>query len=118
MKFFLNVPVDFRKSVIVRREQAVVVAEPEIQIQVQLKDGNLAEGPNPSEIIFSLNIEELENIFTVEEGNYFDNLRADFDQKWNTIPLGEDIMSHLINLCKKKHRLPARFFQFINNRMK
>ena len=110
-------PFDFRKSVIVRRDEAVAVAEPEIQIQVQLKDGNQAEGPNPFEIILSLNIEELENIFTVEEGNYFVKLRAGFDQKWNTIPIGEEMMSHFINFCKKNHQLPARFFQFMNNRI-
>ena len=91
-------------------------AEPEIQIELQLKN----EGQDrcqDSDFVVSLNIGEIENIYSVEEGLYFDNVRAVFDQKWNTIPFGEEMMSHFIGFCKQRHQLPARFFQLINNQL-
>ena len=70
-----------------------------------------------SDLVVSLNIGEIENIYSVEEGLYFDNVRAVFDQKWNTIPFGEEMMSHFIGFCQQRHQLPARFFQLINNQL-
>ena len=105
-----------RKSVIVRRDQAVR----ELQIELQVKNETQVEDQNKyraSEFVVSLNIHEIENLFTVEEGIYFDNVRAVFDQKWNTITFGEEMMSHYIGFCKQRHQLPTRFFQLINNQL-
>ena len=70
-----------------------------------------------SDLVVSLNIGEIDNIYSVEEGLYFENVRAVFDQKWNTIPFGEEMMSHFIGFCKQRHKLPARFFKLINNQL-
>lgn len=106
----------FRKSVIVKRKEV----EPQIQIELQLKKESQAEGQNrcqTNEFVVSLNIGDIENIFTMEEGIYFDNVRAVFEQKWNAIPFGEEMMNHFIGFCRQRHNLPARFFQLINNQL-
>ena len=54
-------------------------AEPELQIELQLKN----EGQDKfqdSDFVFSLNIGEIENIYSVEEGLYYENVQAAFDQ--------------------------------------
>ena len=98
----------FRKSVIVKRDES----EPQIQIELQLKKESRAEGPNrcqTNEFVFSLNIEEIENIFTIEEEIYFKNLHTTFDQKWNAVPFGEEMMNHFIGFCRQRQNLPSRF---------
>ena len=111
-----NISVYSRKSVIVKRK----VVEPQIQIELQLKKESQAEGQNScqtNEFVVSLNIGDIENIFTMEEGIYFENVRAVFEQKWNAIPFGEEMMNHFIGFCKQRHNLPARFFQLVNNQL-
>ena len=68
--------------------------------------------------MISLNIEEIENIYTMEEATYFDKVQAVFKDKWNAIPLGEEMMWHYIEFCKTRHFLPPRFFQLINGQLK
>jgi len=106
----------FRKSVIVKRTEV----EPQIQIELQLKKEPQTEGQNrcqANEFVVSLNIGDIENIFTMEEGIYFENVRGIFEQKWNAIPFGEEMMNHYIGFCKQRHNLPPRFFQLINNQL-
>ena len=65
----------FRKSVIVKKEED----NPEIKIEVQLKNEKHVENRNKSpatEFVVSLNITEIENIFTREEAKYLDNLQT------------------------------------------
>ena len=71
-----------------------------------------------TEFVVSLDIKEIENIFTIEEGKYFDNVRAVFNQNWNMIPFGEEMLTLYINFCKQRHQLPVRFFQLLENQLK
>lgn len=106
----------FRKSVIVKRKDV----EPQIQIELHLKKEPLKEEPyrnQTNDFVVSLNIGDIENLFTIEEGMYFENVRAIFEQKWNAIPFGEEMMNHLIGFCRQRHNLPLRFFQLINNQL-
>ena len=94
--------------------------EPQIQIELQLKKESQGEGQKrcqTNEFVVSLNIGDIENIFTMEEGIYFENVRAVFEQKWNAIPFGEEMMNHFIGFCKQRHNLPTRFFQLVNNQL-
>ena len=110
-------PSDFRKSVIVKREEA----ESEIKLEVQLKKESNVESRihcKAADFVVSLDIKEIENMYTVEEGKYFENLRTSFYQKWNMIPLGEEMMSLIIKFCRQRYQLPSRFFQLFENQFK
>ena len=111
----INVSI-FRKSVIVQRLEA----KSQIEIEVQLKKEKVEEDVEDecNELVISLNIEEIENIYTIEEATYFDKVQAVFKEKWNAIPLGEEMMLHYIEFCKTRHFLPPRFFQLINGQLK
>ena len=96
-------------------------AKPQIDIEVQLKKEKVKEDDfrsKANELIISVNIEEIENIYTMEEATYFDKVQAVFNEKWNAIPFGEEMMRHYIEFCKTKHVLPPRFFQLINGQLK
>ena len=93
----------------------------EVKIEVQMKTEKNVESRNKSpatEFVVSLNITEIENILTIEEAKYFDNLQTVFDQRWNMIPLGEEMMSLIIKFCKQRHQLPVQFFQLFENQNK
>ena len=62
-------PAPVRKSVIVRREEA----RTELEIQTD-------------QMMISLNVEELENLFTQEEENFFHHSLAHFASCWRAIP--------------------------------
>ena len=98
-----------------------VESKPQIDIEVQLKKEKVKEDDfrsKANELVISLNIEEIENIYTMEEATYFDKVQAVFKDKWNAIPLGEEMMWHYIEFCKTRHFLPPRFFQLINGQLK
>ena len=90
-----------RRSVIVRRDK---VEQPQILLQLHLDtEGGVQLGQVPlHEQILSINIQEIENLYFLEEEKYFDNLQNIFDQRWNMIPVGERIMTQYIGFCEDK----------------
>ena len=77
------------------------------QIQIEFLEENES---NVQELVISLGIKELENIYTFEEGKYLDNLLILFNEKWRAIPFGEEMMWIFMDFCQKKDVLPLNFF--------
>ena len=99
--------VNFRKSVIVKRQPQ---ENPQVELELHLKNTN-----NTNDFVLSMNIKQLENMLTMEEGIYFENVIGQFQQKWNSVPFGEEMMGHFIRFCIKKQTLPPIFFKLIKN---
>ena len=98
---------------IVKRDET----KPRIQIDVKCREDN-QEDEQEKEILISLNIDEIENIFTMEEEKYFENSLAVFNEKWRAIPFGEEMMSHFMKFCETRHTLSTKFFMLINNQLR
>ena len=102
---------------IVKRVESKPQLEIEFQLQKQKVEENKCIG-QMNEFIVSLNIEEIENMYTMEEATYFDKVLGVFDKKWNAIPFGEEMMWHFMKFCKTRHDLPPIFFQLIDSQLK
>ena len=98
---------------IVKRDET----KPIIQIDVKCREDN-QEDEQEKEILISLNIDEIENIFTMEEEKYFENSLAVFNEKWRAIPFGEEMMSHFMKFCETRHTLSPKFFLLINSQLR
>jgi len=96
-----------RKSVIVKRQRQ---ENPQVELELHLKNTN-----NTNDFVLSMNIKQLENMLTMEEGIYFENVIGQFQQKWNSVPFGEEMMGHFIRFCIKRQTLPPIFFKLIKN---
>ena len=97
------------------------LTKPRIQIDVKCKEENQdVDGYQEQEkdILISLNIDEIENIFTIEEEKYFENSLAVFNENWRAIPFGEEIMSHYMKFCDTRHTLSPKFFLLINSQLR
>ena len=100
---------------IVKRYQT----KPRIQLDVKYENQKDEKDlKQEKEILISLNIDEIENMFTIEEEKYFENSLADFTEKWRAIPFGEEMMSHFMKFCETRHTLSTKFFMLINNQLR
>ena len=99
---------------IVKRYQT----KPRIHLDVKYKNEEYGKQEKEQEILISLNIDEIENMFTIEEEKYFENSLADFTEKWRAIPFGEEMMSHFMKFCETRHTLSTKFFMLINNQLR
>ena len=96
------------------------LTKPRIQIDVKCREENPEDDGHEQEkeILISLNIDEIENIFTMEEEKYFENSLAVFNEKWRAIPFGEEMMSHFMKFCETRHTLSPKFFMLINSQLR
>ena len=85
-----------RKSVIVRREEAGT----ELEIQTD-------------QMMISLNVEELENLFTQEEENFFQHSLANFANCWRAVPQGSEVMTVYCAFCQNPQPLSPRFMKLL-----
>ena len=85
-----------RKSVIVRREEAGA----ELEIQTD-------------QMMISLNVEELENLFTQEEENFFQHSLAQFTSCWRAVPQGSEVMTVYSAFCQSPKPLSPRFMKLL-----
>ena len=54
----------------------------------------------------SLNIQEIENMFTMEEENYVMKLHKLFYETWQGISLGEKVLNDTVKFCQDRSRHP------------
>ena len=85
-----------RKSVIVRRDEA----RTELEIQTD-------------QMMISLNVEQLENLFTQEEDNFFQLSLANFCRNWQAISQGSEVMTIYCAFCQNPKPLSARFMKLL-----
>ena len=99
-----------RKSVIVRREDA----KTELEIELEMK----SESNETDQIMISLNVEELENLFTTEEESYFTSSLAHFASCWHSIPQGPELMSLYSAFCQNPQPLSVSFMKLITGKLR
>ena len=101
---------------IVRRRKS----EPKLEVPVN-NDEHIEEKDNEKkvkEIVISLQIREIENIFTLEEDRYFDNSLRDFTEKWRSVPFGEEMMGEYNKFSETRQILSTKFFLLINSQLR
>jgi hypothetical protein len=100
----------FRKSVIVERRSVI---KPTVAKNITNEDGTKDDH---IKFVVSLNINELENIYTLEEKKYFDQVLTIFDEKWNGTSLDEKTIYQTINYYKSgiSENVPMEYFQTLN----
>ena len=102
-----------RKSVIVQRKSVIQSA-----VQKQDKDGSDRDLKEDAQLKFvvSLNIQDLENIYTLEETKYFDKVLNLFDEKWNSITLDGQTIYQTLSYSKTgiSENVPMEYFQTLN----
>eukprot|EP00092_Neocalanus_flemingeri_P018843 GFUD01020402.1.p1 GENE.GFUD01020402.1~~GFUD01020402.1.p1 ORF type:complete len:270 (+),score=60.73 GFUD01020402.1:264-1073(+) len=62
------------------------------------------------DIVSSLTIQEIENMYTMEEETYFKNTVNTFYKNWKAISFGPEIMGFFIDFCQKPRTLPVNYF--------
>ena len=90
-----------RKSVIVRREETGT----ELEIQTD-------------QMMISLNMEELENLFTQEEENFFQRSLDNFSRNWRAISQGSEVMGIYSKFCQNPHPLSPRFMTLLTGQLR
>ena len=113
-----------RRSVIVRRgDTSDTPATPvnpadTTTIEIEFENINSEDeafddyGENNDVLKLSLNVVELENIFTHEERKYFDHSLSQFVGSWRSIHFGEKIINMYVNFCQNKGMIPSKFISF------
>ena len=106
-----------RRSVIVRRGDAPASpVNPADTTTIEIEFENIKSenedfddyGEN-NVLKLSLNVVELENIFTHEERKYFGHSLSHFVGSWRSINFGETIINMYVNFCQNKGMLPSKF---------
>ena len=115
-----------RRSVIVRRgdNPVIPVSPPEpspekttIEIEfmnIKSEDEELGDYGEDSVVTLSLNVLELENLFTHEERKYFGHSLSQFVGSWQEVHFGEEFMTMYTNFCQYRAMLPSKFISCIS----
>ena len=90
-----------RKSVIVRREEA----RTELEIQTD-------------QIMISLNVEQLEVLFTQEEEHFFQHSLDNFATNWRAISQGSKVMTEYSLFCQNPYPLSQRFMKLLTGQLR
>ena len=100
-----------------RREDALVTpASPQTaSLQIQYEDPMNTEPDTASVVTVSLNVAEIENLFSIEEGKYFEHSLGHFVRAWTAISLGEKFMNMYTIFCRKRFELSPKFFGWISS---
>ena len=94
--------------------------EPKLEASVN-DDEHIEEEDNEKEVkevVISLQIGEIENIFTLEEDRYFDKSLQDFTEKWRSVPFGEEMMGEYNKFSETRQILSTKFFLLINSQLR
>eukprot|EP00092_Neocalanus_flemingeri_P001388 GFUD01001481.1.p1 GENE.GFUD01001481.1~~GFUD01001481.1.p1 ORF type:complete len:593 (+),score=137.30 GFUD01001481.1:201-1979(+) len=62
----------------------------------------------------SIDIKEIENMYTIEEKCYIQFMGQKFREKWCEVNIGPDVMSDYILWCKKQRPLSQEMFQVVS----
>ena len=112
-----------RRSVIVRRggDIPVTPASPpetttiEIEFEnIKCEDEDFEDYGENNVVKLSLNVVELENLFTNEEKKYFSHSLGQFVGSWQAIHFGEQIVNMYVSFCQNKGTLPFKFISFLS----
>ena len=111
-----------RRSVIVRRGDtsatpAIPAETTTIEIEfenIKSEDEDFGDYGENNVVKLSLNVAELENLFTHEERKYFSHSLSQFVGAWKAIDFGEQFMNMYVSFCQNKGMLPIKFISFIS----
>ena len=114
-----------RRSVIVRRgNNPIIPINPPNTTTIEIEFENLKDkedledyGEN-SVVKLSLNIAELENLFTHEERKYFSHSLSQFVNTLQAVHLGEQLMNMYTSFCQNREILPVKFISFISSALR
>ena len=102
-----------RKSVIVKRTENFTPVEKGPIVEIEFNE-NLDNEPKT----LSLNMLELENLFTFEEENYFQHTQSKFVNCLKEIPFGEVMMQEYISFSHHQRSLSMGFMKMISSVLK
>ena len=110
-----------RRSVIVRRgDTPASPASPQetttIEIEfenIKCEDEDFEDYGENNVVKLSLNVVELENLFTHEEKKYFSHSLRQFVGSWQAIHFGEELMNMYVSFCQNKGMLPFKFISIL-----
>lgn len=108
-----------RKSVIVRREETPPTKPETVRktfIEVEFDESTTEiQSPqeNPLSIKLCFDLLELENLYEMEENQYFQSSLAQFEGSWRNNPMGEEMMTIYTKFCQEKTVLPLQFMKLI-----
>ena len=94
--------------------------DPKLEASVNNNE-HIEEEENEKEVkkvVISLQIGEIENIFTLEEDRYFDKSLRDFTEKWRSVPFGEEMMGEYNKFSETRQILSTKFFLLINSQLR
>ena len=72
----------------------------------------------PQDIVISLDLAQIENMYTIEENAYIARMNFIFDHKWKSLSFGEEKMSLFISFCSQRFYLPPRFMYLLESTKK
>ena len=106
-----------RKSVIVKRTENFTPVEKGPIVEIEFNE-NLDNDFDNEPKTLSLNMLELENLFTFEEENYFQHTQSKFVNCLKEIPFGEGMMQEYISFSYHQHPLSMGFMKMISSVLK
>ena len=115
-----------RRSVIVRRGDTPITPASstetttiEIEFEnIKCEEEDFEDYGENNVLKLSLNVVELENLFTLEERKYFGHSLGQFVGSWQAIHFGEQFMNMYVSFCQNKGMLPFKFISFISSALR
>ena len=107
----VNIFIITNAQLIILLRKSVIVSTRENVHEIEQSPNNSGEEEEETMKI-SLNIQEIENIFTMEEETYVINIHKQFNTHWQGISLGEKFTNETVQFCKDRprYKLSKEFF--------
>ena len=84
-------------------------------VQIELMDNlsmNLTKAYQDTGMVLSLTVKEIENIYTIEESQYVENMISNFYHGWKSVNLGAQNVSRFIKFCQNPGPLYEGYYLF------
>ena len=81
-------------------------------------DNALSLIPDASEMLQNFNFDIMQDLYTNEENNHVERIVEVWQDKWDEINFGQDIVGQYISFCHSRVELPAQFFKMVNLRIR
>jgi len=70
--------------------------------------------PDASEMLKSFNFDIMQDLYTNEEHCHVEQIVAVWQEKWEEINFGQDVVGIYINFCQNRREFPSEFFELVN----
>eukprot|EP00092_Neocalanus_flemingeri_P003613 GFUD01003877.1.p1 GENE.GFUD01003877.1~~GFUD01003877.1.p1 ORF type:complete len:682 (+),score=79.52 GFUD01003877.1:382-2427(+) len=77
-------------------------------------DNALSLIPDASEMLKNFNFDIMQDLYTNEEHCHVERIVSVWQEKWDELSFGQDIVGTYIGFCHNRNEFPAQFFKLIN----